>query len=156
MTRALAARFDRVIAIDISHEMLAEARRNLAHRSNVVFEHAGSVPTGSEAVDFILSKIVFQHIPPTEGLCILGSLLRRLSGNGAGVIDFPIRYSGGTARRMVRGAKRLWPFGEPLIPVYVYSLRDIEAVVRDAGLSRLQVRVQQVPRFENAIVAFGR
>jgi ubiquinone/menaquinone biosynthesis C-methylase UbiE len=66
MTRALAASFGEVHAVDISSEMIAAAKRNLSDLRNVFFyKNNGSdlsrIPDRS--CDFAFSFIVFQHIP---------------------------------------------------------------------------------------------
>jgi trans-aconitate methyltransferase len=66
LTRPLSERFQQVIGVDISSAMLEEARRNLADRPNVSYELASS--QSNRPVDFVLSKIVFQHIPPRAAL----------------------------------------------------------------------------------------
>ena len=69
MTRALAAIFDEVHAVDISAEMIALARRNLADLRNVYVSRnngAGLSDFPSEFFDFAFSYIVFQHIPSRE------------------------------------------------------------------------------------------
>lgn len=66
MTRALAAVFAEVHAVDISGEMIALARRNLSGLENVLlYKNSGAdlaqLPDG--VFDFAFSYIVFQHIP---------------------------------------------------------------------------------------------
>ena len=69
ITRALAETFGEVYAVDISGEMVAQARRALGDLSNVhVFQNNGmdlSVLSAVE-VDFAFTYIVFQHIPSRE------------------------------------------------------------------------------------------
>jgi SAM-dependent methyltransferase len=65
--RALAERFDRVVGIDISSEMVQRAR-DLVDDRRIAFEVGdgatlASVETGS--ADLVLSFTVFQHIPST-------------------------------------------------------------------------------------------
>ncbi len=66
MTRALARIFGHVTALDISPEMIRQARRNLKRVPNVHFvvgdgySLAGLAP---EHFDFAFSFIVFQHVP---------------------------------------------------------------------------------------------
>lgn len=66
MTRALAAVFGEVDAVDISSEMIALARRNLDSITNVrLHKNNGADLAGlpPEHYDFAFSFIVFQHIP---------------------------------------------------------------------------------------------
>lgn len=154
LSRALASRFERVVSVDLSTAMLAEARRNLSDCPNVSFEHAESM--NATAVDFVLSKLVFQHIEPGLGLSILTRLAARLSEDGAGVIDFPVRYTGGAIRKKLRSLRGAWPFGEPLIPMHLYAVKGIEAALRRGGVRRVHVHPLVVPRFEKAVVSFSR
>lgn len=66
MTRAFASRFNRVIAYDVSSEMLAQAGKLLQDVSNVSWVHANGTnlrPTPDESVDFVFSYLVLQHLP---------------------------------------------------------------------------------------------
>lgn len=66
VTRALAQRFGRIIGVDISPEMIAQARIALASYRNVQFIANSGTDLNdirSDSVDFAFSTIVFQHIP---------------------------------------------------------------------------------------------
>jgi trans-aconitate methyltransferase len=86
---AMAAYSQKVIGVDISPAMLAEAEKRKAAcgASNVHF-HAELHET--QRVDWINSYIVFQHIAPRIGLPILEGLLRRL--NLGGFISIQLTY----------------------------------------------------------------
>lgn len=82
-TTALAQRFAKVIALDVSDEMLAVARENVT-AENVEFVRGSGVDLGvvdSASVSFVYSMIVFQHIPDPEVqytyLREIGRVLRR-------------------------------------------------------------------------------
>ena len=69
LTRALSGLFGEVHAVDVSGEMIAQARKALADRPNVhLYQNNGCdlsvIPTS--AFDFAYSAIVFQHIPSRE------------------------------------------------------------------------------------------
>lgn len=70
VTAALAETFGEVHAVDISGEMVAQARQALASRPNAhVYQNNGmdlSVIPAGEGFDFAFSMIVFQHIPSRE------------------------------------------------------------------------------------------
>jgi ubiquinone/menaquinone biosynthesis C-methylase UbiE len=69
ITRALAETFGHVYAVDISGEMIAQARRALADVPNVTLaQNNGCDLTvlNDIRVDFAFSYIVFQHIPSRE------------------------------------------------------------------------------------------
>ena len=69
LTRALSGMFGEVHAVDVSGEMIAQARKALADRSNVhLYQNNGCdlsvIP--NVTFDFAYSAIVFQHIPSRE------------------------------------------------------------------------------------------
>jgi SAM-dependent methyltransferase len=69
ITRALAEVFGEVYAVDISGEMIRQAREALRDTPNAhVFQNNGSDLTvlGDIQVDFAFSYIVFQHIPSRD------------------------------------------------------------------------------------------
>jgi ubiquinone/menaquinone biosynthesis C-methylase UbiE len=69
ITRALAEVFGEVYAVDISGEMIRQARESLTNHPNAhVFQNSGSDLSvlGDIQVDFAFSFIVFQHIPSRE------------------------------------------------------------------------------------------
>jgi SAM-dependent methyltransferase len=69
MTRHLAELFGEVHAVDVSGEMIAKARENLADLENVhLYETSGTdlAPFDDEYFDFAYSFIVFQHIPAKD------------------------------------------------------------------------------------------
>jgi len=69
VTRALAELFGEVHAVDISAEMVSQARSALADFPNAhVYQNSGCdlAVVGDVQVDFAFSTIVFQHIPSRE------------------------------------------------------------------------------------------
>ena len=72
MTRAIAARAGSVVGLDVSAEMVARGRRNLAGLGNVELLVGSGRDLGVVAdasVDVVYSFIVFQHIPDPEVTC---------------------------------------------------------------------------------------
>ncbi|MBI1787815.1 MAG: class I SAM-dependent methyltransferase [Acidobacteria bacterium] len=69
VTRALAGLFGEVCGVDVSGEMIRQARAALAGRPNArVFQNNGMDlgVLGGQVFDFAFSSIVFQHIPSRE------------------------------------------------------------------------------------------
>jgi SAM-dependent methyltransferase len=69
LTRVLAERSARVIALDVSAEMLARAQELNAHLDNVEWVHGDGTSLAGVAdgtVDAAVSFVVFQHIPEPE------------------------------------------------------------------------------------------
>jgi ubiquinone/menaquinone biosynthesis C-methylase UbiE len=69
VTRALARLFGEVYAVDISGEMVRQAKQSLSADCNAhIFQNNGSDLSvlGDIEIDFAFSSIVFQHIPSRE------------------------------------------------------------------------------------------
>lgn len=104
LTLALAERAERVIGTDVSKSMLAEAERNRQSRdvANVAFLSIDDALNGQPKYDFILSYIVFQHIPVSRGEELLAALLRHLAGGGICALHFTFERAGGAMKRIAR------------------------------------------------------
>ena len=156
LTIPLASEFDAVVAVDISENMLAEARDNCARASvnNVTFRLTDELLSSevSRDFDFIHSFIVFQHIPPREGLRIPDGLLSRLRVGGIGALHFTYARRASQLRRVVNRLRRRIravdvvvkllrgePLDEPTIPMYEYDLRQIRALLQQHGCRELTV-----------------
>lgn len=71
MTRMLARIFGQVTALDVSDEMLSQAKENVAGFANVSFVLGDGVSLAglpAEHFDFAFSFIVFQHIPSIDAI----------------------------------------------------------------------------------------
>ena len=69
LTRVVAERAAHVHAIDVSAEMLEQAREHNAHLTNVVWHHGDGTtlhPVEDASIDAVVSHVVFQHIPDPE------------------------------------------------------------------------------------------
>lgn len=140
----IAARSEQVIGADISPTMLAEAVRNASARgvTNVRFIASSDLPAElrKAPADFVHSYIVFQHIPPREGLALASGLLQGLRAGGFGALHFVHKWRPGWIRRKVSELRRVIaplnaalnviqrrPLLEPSIPVFAYD----ESAIRD-------------------------
>jgi SAM-dependent methyltransferase len=91
LTRPLAAAAGRVLAIDVSREMLERGQALNAHLDNVEWLHGDGrslrpVPDGS--VDACVSHVVFRHMPdPAITLGYVGEIGRVLRPGGFAVIE---------------------------------------------------------------------
>lgn len=96
MTRELARRAGRVIASDVSGEMLARAAANLADLDNVEYlelEGDGTLPLGDSSVSAVFSYITMQHVPTAAAQeRYLAEAIRVLAPNGWAYIQ--LRRSG--------------------------------------------------------------
>lgn len=107
LTRVLAARCERVVAIDVSGEMLARARAahpGLANVEWVLGDGASLAAVGDGAADGVLSHVVFQHLPDpriTLGyVAEMGRVLRPRGWAAFGVSTDPRVH-----RRRLRGRR---------------------------------------------------
>lgn len=142
MTKRLAALGQRVIACDISAEMLSRARVNLADVSTVdyvVVPGDGSIPVEDGAVDVVFSYIVLQHVPSREDqVRYLSEAIRVLAPGGRAAIQ--VRATGvkallhewaGFAAHLVRGRKTLskaWR-GAKIPPAQILALATDDVAV---------------------------
>jgi SAM-dependent methyltransferase len=106
MTGALAERFDRVIALDVSPAMLEQARANVT-AANVRFqpvsgERLDGVDDG--VADVLVCYLVLQHLPGAEVVrSYLGEFARVLAPDGEAYMQIPVLQGWvGRARRMLR------------------------------------------------------
>jgi ubiquinone/menaquinone biosynthesis C-methylase UbiE len=97
ITRALSELFGQVYAVDISGEMIRQARESLRDRPNAhVFQNNGSDLSvlndalGDIQVDFAFSYIVFQHIPSREVIAGYVQEVHRLLRPG-GLFKFQVQ-----------------------------------------------------------------
>ncbi|TDQ52003.1 class I SAM-dependent methyltransferase [Actinorugispora endophytica] len=92
LSNALAAHFDRVVGVDISEPMLAEARR--LDRSGGRIEFAlNDTPDlaafGDGSFDLVYTDLVLQHLPPELARGYLAEFARVARPGGAMVIGMP-------------------------------------------------------------------
>ncbi|GHH48741.1 methyltransferase domain-containing protein [Lentzea cavernae] len=88
---ALAERCKEVSGVDVAASMLEEARANNPHGDRVRFIHndASTLPFEDDTVDFVLSLITLQHIPPRLSLRYLLEMIRIVRPGGHLVFQLP-------------------------------------------------------------------
>lgn len=89
----LASRTGHVTGVDISENMIDEARRNCAQHNlgNTDFLQTEAFMTENVSkFDFVHSSIVFQHIEPGAGMPIFRRILNLLEEDGVGALQFTI------------------------------------------------------------------
>ena len=145
LTRALAAGTGDAFGVDISESMLAEARRNVP--TSAAFGR--ELP--DRAFDWIVSLIVFQHIPPERGYPLLKALLARLAPGGFVTLQFALyrdpRHASVPGGRIVMGddfttvsnvgALRDLSKGEMVM--FDYDLTIIAAILFAAGVTDIDL-----------------
>ena len=161
ITRALAQRFEEVVAVDVSAEMIrrAEELHPPAEFANVSFHATDGIhlPLEDRSVDFVFSYEVFQHLPSRD--VMRGNLLevaRVLRPDGLALIH--VHRAPGVAAYWLERAKRAVPDriwtklkralgrGDPLTSDLTYRglaplrRRDIEELWTSAGLKVTELR----------------
>lgn len=150
LTRPLASAAARVIAIDISHEMLDRAARLNPQLGNVQWLHGDGEslrPIPDASVDVCVSHVVFRHIPdPAITLGYIREMARVLTPGGVAAFELsndPQPHTPGRASRADKLAVRLGrrPRGQTDAPWLGSSvdLADVRATAESNGLELARV-----------------
>lgn len=144
LTGPLARLTGDAMGIDISDGMLAEAKLNVPSGA----QFATAKP--ERLFDWIVSIIVFQHIPPERGYDIIANLAQSVAPGGCVTLQFAVwreaehEHTAGTRvvvdQNHVRyvkfsGADRGHAVGH--VTMYDYDLSRIVAILAAAGISQL-------------------
>src|SRR5687768_12916960 len=135
---AFAADAERVVGVDVSPSMLAEARRNCDARGidNVELTTADRLGALAPEFDLVHSFIVLQHIPPHVGGPIVETLASLVRPGGVGVIHVPIAARD-RRTRLHTWAARWLPFASNLANVVrgrPWSYPYMQMNVYDVGM----------------------
>jgi ubiquinone/menaquinone biosynthesis C-methylase UbiE len=99
MTRHLTARFDRVIALDVSPAMLAQARANAPEAEFRLVSGDGLDGVDDATADLLVCYLVLQHLPNRELVArFLAEFARVLKPSGQAFVQLPILDPGLVAR----------------------------------------------------------
>lgn len=151
LTFPMAARAGTVLGVDAAPSLLEIARTEASARGlqNVEFlpvDDLASLEPGT--FDFIVSYIVFQHIPPAAGETYLRELLRLAAPEATVALHFTLSRSGGPVRRILRalrGRSRLIhrlatlvrrDRNLPYMQMNTYERQRIERILADEGFDR--------------------
>jgi SAM-dependent methyltransferase len=161
ITRALARRFEEVVGVDVSAEMVqrAEELHPPAEFPTMSFHATDGVhlPVEDESFDFVFSYEVFQHLPSRDVMqANLGEVARALRPDGHALIH--VHRAPGAAAYWLERAKRAVPDptwarlkrlvgrGEPLTSDLTFRgtapfrRTDIEELWTSAGLKVTELR----------------
>ncbi|MGB7070693.1 MAG: class I SAM-dependent methyltransferase [Pyrinomonadaceae bacterium] len=157
ITLAMADRCERVVGIDISESMLAEARKNCQNRniSNVDFRSTDEFFRSSgDMFDFVHSYIVLQHIEPVTGIDAIANILERLSPEGIGMLHVTYHDPSALFQKLRLKAYRKFPFiyssvnrlrrrkvSHRLFPMYKYDLGRIFTMLKANECENIFVRL---------------
>jgi len=143
LTRALAARFEEVDAVDVSGQMIGQAQRLNANAKNIAFATSDEPPEG--LFDLVLSNLVLQHLP-TAALArvYIGRLIDATRPDGLIVFQLPTHLPLARRiqprRRLYSALRRLNVSPERLHAARLHPIRmlalaeaDVRATVEQAG-----------------------
>ena len=149
----LALQFDRVTGVDVSPSMLAEAERNCerARIENVELVRSDDALAALQgSFDFVLSYLVFQHIPVRRGEAIISRLLERVSPGGVAAIHVTTGRSTPRWRQLIHVARRNFAplhllgnlaaglrWNEPMMQTNLYDGTRISGFAAESGLGEL-------------------
>jgi SAM-dependent methyltransferase len=164
----LAEKCDEIIGVDISPQMIEEAKKNCAERG---IENAGFFLSDENLskiegkFDLIHSFIVFQHINPKTGEKIFKKMLEKLSDGGIGVLQFTFNHRGSKASVMRFNIYRDFPIiyrlrnlvirqkHEPLMPMHEYNLNRLFVMLKDSDCHKSVVRFSH-HGFDGVVIYF--
>lgn len=163
MARALAKRTHRVIAIDVSEEMLSRGRALNAHLQNIEWVHGDGRtlrPIEDASVDGCFSHVVFQHLPDPElTLGYIREMGRVLRPGGWAVFQISTNPAVHAARPGVRerlkGTLKRGPRGLT-DPAWLGSAVDLDALRKVAAENRLAVGALTDPGSQYTLVGLRR
>lgn len=161
---------ERAVGVDVSPEMLAEARTNAAARGLGQVDLVESDDTLSRvrgSFDLVHSFITFQHIPPARGMRIAGALLDRLAPGGVAALHFTYAREASTLRKLVHRARRASPAAdalvrrlrgqgadEPFFPMFEYTLPRLVALAHAHGARDVHAALTEHGGHHGAFLVF--
>jgi SAM-dependent methyltransferase len=135
-----------VVGVDISPGMIAEAQK----RAPDGLTFATDIPERS--FDWVVSIIVFQHIPPARGLAQLHTMLSRLSPDGGATIQFMFartdRHKNSLGTRTLIGQDKIETYPDNgvnvtvpngIILMYDYDMSAVLAEMFAVGMRNLAI-----------------
>ena len=153
-TIPLAETSSRVIAVDISNQMLKEAKKNCEGRgiTNVAFMTTDDflrLPDAS--VNFVHSFIVLQHVAASEGYAIIAKLISVLENRGIGAVHVTLGDDRPRLQRLLSWIKihlpgvaqlqnllRRRPADYPSMRMHSYNLDRVFRMLHEGGCHKVK------------------
>jgi len=145
LTRALAARFERVDGVDVSPTMVESAKR-FAGADTRIHYHVGSSPDlrafADGSFDLVLSILVLQHIPPPWSEAYVREFARVAAPGGILLFQAPHALRRSPPRRGLvrRIAARVLRRGRVTLEMYALPRDAVEELLTGSGCEILDVR----------------
>ena len=155
ITLPLAKRCENVVGVDISENMLKEARQNSEKfgLTNLSFVKSDdNLSNLSGEFDFIHSFIVFQHIKPNLGEAIFRKFVEMLSEGGIGALHFTYYNNQFSRSQKIRSRfyrDFSWTYklrnfllgsDEAFIQMYLYDINRLLLILQESDCHKCQIR----------------
>ena len=166
----LAHRSSEVIGVDVSPEMLEQARANCTrlHATSARLLHVSELNTVAPGtMDLVHSFIVFQHIPVARGELMFRRLIALIAEGGVGAIHLTYSDSRSPFRRGVAALRRRvnlvhglinlaqgQSYSAPLMQMNMYSLSRIFNILLDEHCANLHVEFSEHGSYRGAMFYF--
>lgn len=150
LTAALAEDFDRVVALDVSEDMLARARAVAADNVELRRVDGPAIPVAPADADAVFSCHVLQHLDDAEALATyMGEARRVLRPGGTLMVHIWLSSSPRSGLRRLRQelelrlARRRLRRGErpPAVRMRTYRPEYVQAMLGEAGFSDVELRM---------------
>jgi ubiquinone/menaquinone biosynthesis C-methylase UbiE len=156
-----------ITAVDRSPAMLEVAKREAAKQgiTNIHFTTAADFVQAQRKFDLVNAYLLFQRLPPTQGLALFRQLLGCIGSGGIGAFQFLYRGSSSPLVRMTRGIRERIPaingilnrvrgkaFDEPFIPSHTYDLDDVFRILVEARIENSHIVFEHDAEMSSAIV----
>lgn len=132
MTRLFSAHFKRVVAFDVSEEMLKRAKALLPDVGNISWLQCNGEnlsEAGNKSADFVFSYLVLQHLPHEEQVCTyIREMLRVLRSDGLCLFQFngckrpTMNWKGHWTWKLIDGLRAIWMRGLSRSPAKLVGL----------------------------------
>ncbi len=149
ITQALAARFDHVIALDVSEDMITLAEAVAPENVEFRLVEGTQIPLPSASVDAVFTCHVLQHL---EGLAQVTEYLteaRRVMRPGAGIMvqlglhGTPMRFHGRMRQNLAlwihRRSRRLRPNLDFRVKLYRWD--EVKSILEQIGFQEIELRM---------------
>ncbi len=155
ITLPLAEMCDRVIGVDISSTMVAEAVKNANSKNvkNVEFiQSADGIAESKERFDLVHSFIVIQHIDPKIGYGVFENLVKKVKENGIGILHVtyynPSPIKSKIALQIYKKLPLIYKLRnnikkqkeEPILPMHSYDMNRLFQILHDNNCHQTFVR----------------
>lgn len=156
LTIGFAPNAERVVGIDISENMLAEAKTNSESMGHSHIEYYMSddelSAVANQHFDLVNCYIVLQHINVERGMKIIQELIDRVKPEGIGVLQ--LNYTCNKTRKweiadyfryripLVHGILNLvqgQPYSTPLMQMNTYSMNEVFQLMQQSGIKKSHI-----------------